>query len=190
MKNEPAVRLFIAARLPFDLTERLAAAQKLLAAAAVKCRLTRLEHLHLTLRFIGEVRAEMAECVRQWFLGLELPKLPVGSCVFDRYGSFPGKEGATVWAGLACSEGIRDLQRRIEQGLQSLGLPAESKPWVPHITLARRAQPEQSLSAMLSALPPGRSTVMLQEFVLFRSDFTQQGMRYTPLLIKKEIELN
>ena len=189
MKNEPSVRLFIAARLPFDLTERLAAEQMLLEDAAVKCSLTRLEHLHLTLRFIGEVQAEMAECVRQWFFGLELPKLPEGSCVFDRYGSFPGKEGATVWAGLTCSDGIRDLQRRIEQGLQSLGLPAENKPWVPHITLARRVQPEQSLPAILSGLPPGQLKVMLKEFVLFRSLFTQQGMRYTPLLVK-ESELN
>lgn len=189
MKNEQVIRLFIAARLPFDLTERLVAAQKLLDDVAVKCSLTRLEHLHLTLRFIGEVQMETAECVRQWFEGLELPKLPEGSCVFDRYGSLPGKEGATIWAGLKCSDGIRDLQRHIEQGLQSLGLPAENKPWVPHITLARRVQPEQSLPAILSGLPPGRIEGAFREFVLFRSEFTQQGMRYTPLLIK-ESELN
>ena len=189
MTNKQVIRLFIAARLPLDLTALLVAAQKLLDNTAMKCSPTRAEHLHLTLRFIGEVQAETAQRVRQWFEGLELPKLLDGNCVFDRYGSFPGKEGATVWAGLKCSDGIRDLQRRIEQGLQSLGQPAENKPWIPHITLARRVQPEQSLPAILSGLPPDRIEGAFREFVLFRSEFTQQGMRYTPLLIK-ESELN
>lgn len=61
------MRLFIAAMLPQDTCHHLLNMQQALVENMVSCRLTGPEHLHLTLRFIGEVGDEQLIKITDWF---------------------------------------------------------------------------------------------------------------------------
>jgi 2'-5' RNA ligase len=94
---------------------------------------TRTERLHVTLHFIGNVPAA------------RLPELRSGLAV-----EWPGDElvldHPTVWrGGIAVLEATRvppalaALQAKLAERLRLLQLPVESRPWRPHVTLARKA---------------------------------------------------
>ena len=85
--------------------------------------------IHLTLAFLGEVAAERAAAV------------PVEGRAFavsiDCMGAFRGARVA--WAGIAAPPAaLVDLQSRLAGQLRAGGFELEDRPFVPHLTLARR----------------------------------------------------
>ena len=74
-----------------------------------------------------------------------------------------------------------ELQRQLYHALKAQGLQLESRPYRPHLTLARRLR-DRGESVFPEPLPPA---VQVSEFVLMLSERTPKGMRYTPLHRKK-----
>lgn len=179
-KSQRSMRLFIAAGLPGALREELAAAQGALAAQAVRLRPTRAEQLHLTLRFIGEARPEQAEDALAWFKGVRLPEKGALAARLAAYGSFPGEGGLTLWAGLECADAVHGLADALEQGLRRLGFAPETRAFLPHVTLARKAALKRPLQELSSLLPTGAVMLALPDVTLFESVFTPQGVRHLP----------
>ena len=88
-----------------------------------------------------------------------------------------------VWAGVERSEPLERLHRKVERVCQQVGLPAESRKFIPHITLARLNMASGPVAEFLSntasfALPPWT----VQEFVLFESELRPEGSIYTPIV--------
>jgi len=92
------------------------------------------ERLHITLHFIGSVARE------------RLPRLVSG--LQRPFESFEFTlERAEVWPNSVAvlqpdrtPHEMSDLHRRLGDALSELGLPVESRPFRPHVTLARRAR--------------------------------------------------
>jgi RNA 2',3'-cyclic 3'-phosphodiesterase len=92
------------------------------------------ERLHLTLHFIGNVARE------------QLPRVAAGLKVdFDPFDF--SLDSAEVWPNSVAvlqpqrtPHAMRELHRRLAHALQELQLPVESRPFRPHVTLARRAR--------------------------------------------------
>ncbi len=104
------------------------------------------ESLHLTLHFLGEqTDAAVAK------LSVALQDLTVPAFKFDirGVGSFPPRGPATVlWCGVVAPPELFALHRELGKRLQSvIGFQAESRPYAPHITLAR-CQPPLSRDAL------------------------------------------
>ena len=74
-----------------------------------------------------------------------------------------------------------ELQKQLHSALKAQGLELESRPYRPHLTLARRLR-DHGESAFPEPLP---LAVQVSEFLLMRSERTPKGMRYTPLYRKK-----
>lgn len=98
-----------------------------------QARRTRPERLHVTLHFLGNVAASRLEALRQ---GLEV-EWPGDELVLDR---------ATVWhGGIAVLEAtqvppaLAALHAALAEKLEALEVPVESRPYRPHVTLARKA---------------------------------------------------
>ena len=127
-------RLFVAIDLPDAHKAKLAG----LRGDALPGRWTPLQQYHLTLRFIGEVNEEGAATVEQALADLR----GEGFSLQGRgLGVFPSpRRPRVLFAALDPAPVLLALQAQVEQALRAIGLDEESKPFRPHVTLARLRQ--------------------------------------------------
>ncbi len=130
---------------------------------------------HITLQFLGETSREQCDCVVARLRGLHLPPVPIqleGLGFFDRAGVF--------FAGVKVSPELLLLQERVTAATALCGLAAETRPFQPHITLARSKGERQSLSALKAKISrqPEFTRLVAGEFLLFESFLGPGGSRY------------
>ena len=123
-------RLFTALEIPRDAALSLS----LLRGGLQGARWIDVENYHITLRFIGDVEGHVADEIAN---ALDRVRRPAFSLTLSGVGAFGGKKPHSVWAGVAASPEIVALQAEIERICQRLGLPADPRKFVPHVTLAR-----------------------------------------------------
>jgi 2'-5' RNA ligase len=124
-------RLFVAADLPDDAKDRLAAMSYGLPGAAWVPP----EQMHLTLRFLGEVDPDQAQMVQEALGGVRSPSFRL---TLRGVGHFPKRgDPEVLWAGVAGNEDLIRLRNRIESLLVRRGLEPEARKFHPHVTLAR-----------------------------------------------------
>ncbi|MBA5778683.1 RNA 2',3'-cyclic phosphodiesterase [Stappia sp. F7233] len=92
------------------------------------------ENYHLTLRFIGDIDDRMADEVVDALDRIH--RRPVEIRI-DGLGSFGNGKPHSIWARVVPNQALMELQAEQERILQRLGLPAERRKYVPHITIAR-----------------------------------------------------
>ncbi|HEY3778449.1 MAG TPA: RNA 2',3'-cyclic phosphodiesterase [Rhizomicrobium sp.] len=169
------IRLFVALALPDSVAESLL----LLEGGVPGARWSTLEQLHLTLRFIGEVDGRAAAAIDDALASIRVPKLTLE---LKGVGEFGGKNPRALWAGVRDASPVEHLQRKIESALQRVGLPAEARKFVPHISLARlRGSPRDRVITFLAshalyASPPFE----VGAFILYSSRLTPNGSLYRP----------
>ncbi|MFQ5899724.1 MAG: RNA 2',3'-cyclic phosphodiesterase [Candidatus Methylomirabilia bacterium] len=142
-------------------------------------------NLHLTLKFLGRLPVDTVKAV-EGALGAVVGEMSPFSMVFQGLGAFPGVARPRVlWVGVV--EGVRECQalaRLVEDTLARSGLPQESRPYTPHVTIGRVRKPG-GLSALQQAIsqdahkPFGQLEV--RALSLMRSDLHPDGARYTEL---------
>jgi RNA 2',3'-cyclic 3'-phosphodiesterase len=131
------MRAFVAIFPPPEIRKKiLLAAQRL--SSAHRVRWTRPENIHLTLKFLGEVRKDALDGLRT-----ALVEACAGHAPFDvtlaGLGAFPSARRARVlWAGVgAGSNRLRSLATDIDVALAPLGFEREKRPYIPHLTIGR-----------------------------------------------------
>jgi 2'-5' RNA ligase len=140
------MRLFIALNPSAEERARLAAASSDLREAGFPVRWLPADNVHLTLKFLGEVPEEGARAVSAavdgGIGGIDPFDMQVGG-----FGAFPSaRRPSVVWAGIAPSEALSELQGKVEKALEALGFPREDRPFKPHLTIGRsqkRARPSE-----------------------------------------------
>ncbi|HEX7498453.1 MAG TPA: RNA 2',3'-cyclic phosphodiesterase [Candidatus Limnocylindrales bacterium] len=101
-------------------------------------RWVRVDDLHLTLRFLGatpdERQAEIASALETAAAGIVPFRI-----VLSGGGAFPNASAPRVlWIGIAeGTDHLAGLVDRLNGGLAPLGWPVETRPFTPHLTLAR-----------------------------------------------------
>lgn len=179
------MRLFIALDIPAEIRERLSHYVDQVRRYAPDARWARVESLHVTLKFIGEVKDDKVAEIKT---ALALIKSASFLVEFKEVGFFPGPRSARVfWAGVHASEALPQLASTIEAVMEKLGIPREKRAYHPHLTLARA--PEGSGSNCFRLLhehlnaeePPQFGTMSAREFFLYQSQILRGGARYTKL---------
>jgi len=183
---ERDLRLFVACELPQEARDALAAVQSDLRAQGTgRLRWVRPEGIHLTLKFLGAVAPEMAERVVD-ALAKSIVEPFTLNLRFDRLGSFGGRMRLRVlWIGLAGDvDELSSLAEMVETALAPLGFPRESRPFAPHLTLARvpddmGIEERSRLADLVAAykLPPLPS-MSISEVALMQSFLLLGGARY------------
>jgi 2'-5' RNA ligase len=127
-----ARRLFIAIDLPKAVCFELA---RLVAEPPRGVRPTPVAQLHLTLHFLGDVDDAVRAAV---VAGLGRVRREPFSIAIRGTGVFPPRGRPSVlWAGVAPSTALLDLHAAVGGQVEASGLAIESRPYVPHVTLAR-----------------------------------------------------
>jgi RNA 2',3'-cyclic 3'-phosphodiesterase len=174
------VRLFVALEIPADVRENLAALVGELRKVDASPRWVRQENLHVTLKFIGETRPEKLGAIRG-----ALATVRTGESVkldFRGLGFFPGeKRPRVLWAGIESSLSLASLSRDVNAALEKTGIPRETRPFAPHLTLARFR--EDRVSERLQAAIRERAgqnfgSLQTSEFHLIESRLKAHGAEY------------
>lgn len=163
-------RLFVAIDPPSAICDHIAG----LCCGLPGARWTPAEQLHLTLCFIGEVSSSAFLDICEALAEITSPAFALR---LQGVGFFPPRgQPRVVWAGIAPSEPLAVLQRKITTRLFALGLAPENRKFSPHITLAR-----------LNQTPPARVGRYLQDHGLFASvEFeVDQFLLYSSILGRK-----
>lgn len=168
------IRLFAALSLPEDIGLALQSRQTGLKGA----RWRPLEALHVTLRFFGEIREDVAR-------DLDAELLTVSGRPFELTlsgaGAFgEGREVHAVWAGVEENAQLRQLAKACEGAARRAGLAPDTRSYRPHVTLAylRGAEPDR-VAAWIAAnnllrSPPFR----VDRFGLYSSTLGSAGSHY------------
>jgi len=177
------MRQFLAARLPDPVREEVASLQARVSPALRGWRWLRPEGIHLTLRFLGEVEPDLDA------RGRELWGSAITECLpfhirLTGLGCFPPRgQPRVLWVGIEETEpggALAALAARLETAARELGFAAESRPFRPHLTLARRARSGPT-DTPDSLRENGAADGWVREVVLHRSELKPTGARYTAL---------
>jgi len=189
------IRTFIAIELDESVKDGLAKLQERLKGKAPQgsVRWVRLEGIHLTLKFLGDVPADQIEEITR-----ALQKSCQGFAPFSLscggLGCFPNlKRPRVVWVGIQEETGtLAQLQKAIEENVAPLGYPTERRKFSPHLTLGRVQKRAGSgdrrrLGELVEASEIGILGQMeVRSVNLMRSDLRPSGAVYTRLA---EVEL-
>jgi 2'-5' RNA ligase len=177
------MRLFVALPISSHLREQLASFLGELRQADAKPRWVNPENLHVTLKFIGHCADErLADIAR----ALEkIPPRPQIALGIRGIGLFPNdRRPAVVWAGIQAPPELASLAGQIDEVLAPCGIARETRPFVPHLTLARLKEPR--LSGPLRTLVANSQDRVFgeqsaAEFQLMESKTRSTGAEYTTL---------
>src|SRR5438270_4484758 len=174
------MRIFIALDIPGEIRARLAEYMERARALATEARWARIEGLHVTLKFVGQVDDAVVEQIKAALRSIKAAPFEVK---FTSVGFFPNPNAARVfWAGVDGGEQLPRLAANIDATLEKLGFPRETKPYHPHLTLARTSsRPLRELKPLLAEPPPQFGTMTAREFFLYQSQPQKGGSKYTKL---------
>lgn len=166
------MRAFIALELPEAFADEVAALSRQLAAVCEGRFVPEGSH-HLTLAFLGEVGEADARLAMDALDAACAGAGPVGLAP-EGLGTFGRGRATTLWLGIRRSEELDLLARRLRGELAARGLGFDERPFLPHVTLARRARlPRAELEGLVFPQPGEASRV-----TLFRSLLEPEGARY------------
>ncbi len=183
------VRSFIAIELPDELKAgltRLQAQLKLAEPPPVKW--VDPFSIHLTLKFLGNIAVDrISEITRAMEAATQ--GIPPFHLEVKGLGVFPNlRRVQVVWVGISGEvDELGQLQQRIESNLAPLGFTAESRPFTPHLTLARlRDQASPDERQRFGQLIAGTRfeavyTIKVDSINLMRSQLTRGGAIYSRL---------
>lgn len=161
------MRLFIALQPSDEFPAALEDIQARLQAAGVTGKFRDASGLHMTLAFIGEWPEDITDLLP----AVEKP-FPI---TLSKASIFP--EARVLWAGTEPSGELDRLAEQVRQRLAEAGIPFDRKPFVPHITLARKPVIPENVRLDEFRIPPAAMTV--DRVCLYRSDRGENGMKYT-----------
>jgi 2'-5' RNA ligase len=181
------IRSFIAVELPDELKLALTRLQtQLKTGSQAPVKWVDPYNIHLTLKFLGEISTDMVGKITV-VIEEAAGGIPPFRLEVKGLGVFPSfKRVQVVWVGVTGEvEQLSRLQRRIDSGLASLGFAPESRPFTPHLTLARvrdRATPQeqQNLGQLIDSTSfqtAGHFNV--DSVQLMRSQLTREGAVYS-----------
>lgn len=111
------------------------------------------DSMHITLKFLGEVKEEIA--VMKRVVEVACGDRSAMDLAFDGFGAFPNARRPRVfWAGCDPDPRLELLQHSLETGFAGVGIESDGKPFRPHITLgrARRSASRAELASVAEAM--------------------------------------
>ena len=179
-------RVFCAVELPPEVRKQLGEHILKLRKAIpdVAASWSRVENIHLTLKFFGNVPLDRIEgiSVAASRAVAEFSPFPIG--VGDT-GVFPRPSRPQVlWIGVSDpARRLSALQERLENECAAEGFSKEDRAYRPHLTIARIRRPEAGRRLADTHLQMNFPTteVELNELILFRSELSPKGSKYTPI---------
>jgi RNA 2',3'-cyclic 3'-phosphodiesterase len=182
---ESSIRSFIAIDLSDPARRQIEAFIQEVRKSDAQVGWVRVEGIHLTLKFLGNVAPELIEEIKPVLARIAAQTAPIriepAGC-----GAFPTiKSPRVIWVGLRGQSGrLAELARRVETAMVPLGFAPEGRPFRPHLTVGRvkgRLRLQALQQILLAHLDFTAEPFDAAEVVLYKSELRPDGARYTPL---------
>jgi RNA 2',3'-cyclic 3'-phosphodiesterase len=135
------------------------------------------ESWHITLQFLGSTTPQQYECVIAQLRELHPPSVPIDLGAFDIF-----DPAGVLFVDVHITPQLLALQQAVTSATAPCGFVPESRPYHPHITLARRKGKGggRELQAWMSQIgpQPNFSSFNANCFLLYESVSTPEGSRY------------
>lgn len=144
-------------------------------------RPVRADHLHVTLKFLGDVAAERVPEIARVMQSTVATHEPFEVRVVG-LGAFPRRERpSVVWAGMEDARPLVDLAEELELALDDLGYPPEARAFHPHLTLARiKSRPPEELDELFDRHEKEEfARQLVEEVRLYQSELGRDGAVHT-----------
>ena len=182
-QEREVVRTFICIEIPESIKKRVNSLQETLRQTEAQVSWTNPSNIHLTLKFLGGVKASRIERV-----GKALERSASGIGPFEigigGTGCFPSPRSPRVlWVGVSSvPEQLRQLYANLEDELAREGFEREKRKFSPHLTIARIRAPHNSAKVADALIGRGfdSETFIATEVIVMRSDLKPTGSIYTP----------
>ena len=173
------IRLFIAVNVPFS--QSLRSVLRALDAIGRPVQTVTAETSHVTLKFLGETNS----------LQLSAMELAIGTVAaeqsphliqIEQMSAFPNSiRPSVIWAGLTNAVPLQEIAKRLDSLLEPHGFLPESRPYHPHLTLARikGPPPAQLLRLMRKHQQTPFGKFEMTSIELYRSELHPSGPRYS-----------
>jgi len=180
--NETPVRYFIAVKLSDDAKKEIRNVFGPLL-GNIDGRAVPDEGLHLTLKFLGGLREEKIESAKK-IVSEAAAEFSSFRVSLGKTGSFPARKPKVLWAGVRKGrEELAALSKFVSlRAKESLGIPKDSKEFIPHITLCRlssKRAPKDFYSLRFI------SSFTAEKLFLIRSELHLSGARYRDIFAAK-----
>lgn len=176
------MRLFTAIDLPGEIAATLARLIDRLRPSA-RLNWSAAANLHITTKFIGQWPDHDLDRLTEALKSLA-PREPI-PIAMRGVGFFPNPHSPRLfWAAVHAGPELAALARDIDAALARIGVPAETRPFSPHLTLARIKAPAplQPLREAIATLPSTEFGAFTPDrFYLYRSELKPAGSVYTKL---------
>jgi len=176
-------RVFIAVEFSDEIVKEIARVQELLSKVKFTGKMTELENLHLTLKFLGEIDEDKISVVKEKLAEIKfsLMKLKLG-----KIGTFSIRGNPRiVWVKIE-GKGIYDLQKKIDLALGGAGFAAEER-FMGHLTIARikYVKDKKGFLEHIKNIHVKPITFDCSEFKLKKSELKPIGPTYSDIEIYK-----
>jgi 2'-5' RNA ligase len=183
------IRAFIALEMPEPIRRSLSEISSRLKSqlSAVPLGWVPIQNMHLTLKFLGNVKNDQLENIKG-LLGSLIEKYSSFQISLNGLGTFPNAKRARVlWVGVEAPGTLKEIVADFESGFAELGFEPEGRPFAAHLTLARvRGHANQRdllrIGDVLRSAPmPQPVSAVADKVVLFQSELRPVGSVYNPL---------
>jgi 2'-5' RNA ligase len=181
---EQCWRVFCAIALPQHVCELVLRQVARLREATPGARASwaRASNLHLTIKFLGDIPLSSVSDLSA-AVGRAAANLPHFSIRLERSGVFPERGPAKVlWLGVNEVSGtLVRLHTALEDECAIAGFARESRPFHPHLTLARVRHPQHArvLAAAHKNLKFDSAEFDVRELLVIRSELSSEGSKYS-----------
>lgn len=184
MEAGAKMRLFVAIDFPGRIRDGIRDAVRGLRRSGLPIRWSDGESYHITLKFIGSVRADRRQEMRDALRRVAASHGPF-ELRLEGLGAFPSPgRPRIVWLGADRPRALREIKRDLERVYAGFGIEEEVRPFRPHVTLGRvrRKGGARRLGERLASLADGfsfRETVSVSSLELMRSRTRPGGAVYS-----------
>lgn len=174
-------RLFIALEIPEDIRFKISEFKDAAVPDSGKLKWEPIEKIHLTLKFVGDVKDEMVNPIMSSldFLN-QYEKI---KCSLTKFGFF-SRHGIPqiLWIGLRVDSILYNIVEQLNSNLVKFELPVEERKFKPHLTLLRikRRFPEKWVSDFNSFIIPEIDFIS-DNIMLIKSELLPESSKYTVL---------
>ena len=150
----------------------------------VRASWSREVNIHLTLKFLGEIPRDL---VTNFEVAISRAVTGVGPfpVLIADAGVFPQRRDPRVlWIGITDLKGqLSNLHSRLETECEREGFPRDTRPFHPHLTLARlrNRQGAREIARIHEELSFPSEEIIVTELLLIRSELSTKGSNYTTI---------